>query len=135
MSGYLQSSWPSGVAELIAIIPGRGKEKMRRTFGRTAFVQLNTRVGEWSTWPRFVKSAIRLSRRLEFYVTLIFVEFHRGRKLKRETRPTLPTATKRFECSRERASRSDRFPPSFAVSTLSIQKYKLRKFHPGTAAT
>lgn len=123
-----------------------------RTYVRTYRVQLNTRVGERPTWPRFVKRTSERererqrvkvrkreelrTREFEFYVTLIFVEFHRGRKLKRETclRGANPPARRKAipgEIARTQA-RLASFPSSFIVATLSIQKYKLRKFHPST---
>lgn len=62
--------------------------KIRRAFNRT--ISLHSRGGlkrspiEYASW-RAADTATFRQERLEFYVTLIFVEFHRGRKLKRET--------------------------------------------------
>jgi len=70
-------------------------------------------------------------RDLSFYVTLIFVEFHRGRKLKRETGAgPNDWAIRRSILGGARVSHHDRASLSLFHFrfTLSIQKYKLRKF-------
>jgi hypothetical protein len=114
----------------------RGKEEEERKYG-AHLIPFN-RTGE--RVATFRQGNAACGRDLSFYVTLIFVEFHRGRKLKRETGAgPNDWAIRRSILGGARVSLHDRIP--FSLSSTSVSPCQSKSIncesslHPGTAAT